>query len=38
MARKLTLDFLKTETASGAVLGLAAIAALIVANSPLSEA
>ena len=38
MARKLTLDFLRTEAASGAVLGLAAIAALIVANSPLSEA
>ncbi len=38
MARKLTLDFLKTETASGAVLGLAALAALVVANSPLSEA
>ena len=38
MARKLTLDFLKTEAASGTVLGLAAIAALIVANSPLSEA
>ncbi len=38
MARKLTLDFLKTEAASGAVLGLAAVAALIVANSPLSEA
>lgn len=38
MVRKLTLDFLKTEAASGAVLGLAAIAALIVANSPLSEA
>ncbi len=38
MARKLTLDFLKTEAASGAVLGLAAIAALVVANSPLSEA
>ena len=34
MARKLTLDFLKTEAASGAVLGLAALAALIVANSP----
>ena len=33
MARKNTLDFLRTETASGAVLGLAAIAALIVANS-----
>ena len=38
MARKLTLDFLKTEAASGAVLGLAAIAALVVANSPLSQA
>ncbi len=38
MARKLTLDFLKTEAASGAFLGLAAIAALIVANSALSEA
>ena len=36
MARKLTLDFLKTEAGSGAVLGLAALAALIVANSPLS--
>lgn len=38
MARRLTLDFLKTEAASGAVLGLAAVAALIVANSPLSDA
>lgn len=38
MARKLIFDFLKTEAASGAVLGLAAIAALVVANSPLSEA
>jgi len=38
VARKLTFDFLKTEAASGAVLGLAAIAALVVANSPLSEA
>lgn len=36
MARKLTLDFLKTEAGSGAVLGLAAAAALIVANSPWS--
>lgn len=34
MAKKLTLDFLKTEAASGAALGLAALAALIVANSP----
>ena len=38
MARKLTLDFLKTETASGVVLGLAAVAALVVANSAWSEA
>ncbi len=38
MARKLTLDFLRTEAGSGAVLGLAALAALIVANSPLSGA
>lgn len=36
MARKLTLDFLKTETASAAALGAAALAALIVANSPLA--
>jgi NhaA family Na+:H+ antiporter len=33
VARKFTLDFLKTETGSGGVLVLAAIAALIVANS-----
>jgi Na+:H+ antiporter, NhaA family len=38
VARKLTLDFLKTEAASGAFLGLAAVAALITANSPLSDA
>lgn len=36
MARKFTLDFLKTEAGSGAVLGVAALAALIVANSPWS--
>ncbi len=36
MARKITLDFLKTEAASGAALGLAALAALMVANSPWS--
>jgi NhaA family Na+:H+ antiporter len=36
VARKFTLDFLKTETASGAALGLAAVAALVVANSPLA--
>lgn len=34
MAKKLTLNFLKTEAASGAALGLAALAALIIANSP----
>ncbi|RZJ05994.1 MAG: Na+/H+ antiporter NhaA [Brevundimonas sp.] len=38
MARKLTLEFLRTEAGSGAVLGLAALAALIVANSPFSAA
>lgn len=37
MVRRITLDFLKTEAASGMVLGLAALAALIVANSPLSS-
>jgi len=36
VARRFTLDFLKTETASGVALGLAAVAALIVANSPWS--
>ena len=36
MARKITLDFLKTEAGSGAVLGLAALLALIVANSPMA--
>jgi NhaA family Na+:H+ antiporter len=38
VARRITLDFLKTEAASGVLLGLAAAAALIVANSPLSAA
>ena len=37
-SRRWTLDFLKTEAASGAILGIAALAALIVANSPLAEA
>lgn len=32
--RRWTLDFLKTEAASGTILGLAALAALVVANSP----
>jgi len=35
--RRWTLDFLKTEAAAGAILGLAALAALVVANSPLAE-
>lgn len=38
MARKFTLDFLKTETASGAALGVAAVAALLVANSAFGPA
>ncbi|WP_332677368.1 Na+/H+ antiporter NhaA [Brevundimonas sp.] len=38
MARRTTLEFLRTEAGSGAVLGVAALAALIVANSPLSAA
>lgn len=36
MARRLTLEFLKTEAASGLILGFAAAVALVVANSPLS--
>ncbi|MBN8552790.1 MAG: Na+/H+ antiporter NhaA [Caulobacterales bacterium] len=35
--RRWTLNFLKTEAASGAILGLAALAALVVANSPWAE-
>jgi NhaA family Na+:H+ antiporter len=35
-SRRWTLDFLKTEAASGAILGVAALAALIVANSPMA--
>jgi NhaA family Na+:H+ antiporter len=38
VAQKTTFDFLRTEAASGAVLGLSALAALAVANSPLSDA
>ena len=38
MARNLTLDFLKTEAGSGTVLALAALAALMAANSPWSSA
>jgi len=38
VARNLTLDFLKTEAGSGTVLALAALAALMAANSPWSSA
>jgi len=38
MTRKLTLDFLRTEAASGAILALAALCALLAANSPLRDA
>jgi len=34
MARRITLDFLKTESASGVILALAAAAAILMANSP----
>lgn len=34
MARRITLDFLKTETASGLILAAAALAAIVLANSP----
>jgi NhaA family Na+:H+ antiporter len=37
VVRKITLDFLKTEAASAAALALAAVAALLVANSPWSD-
>ena len=36
MARPSTLAFLKTETGAGAILALAALAAVILANSPLA--
>ncbi len=38
MSRKLTLDFLKTEAASGLVLAAAAVIAIVLANSPWREA
>ena len=38
MARRPTLDFLKTESGAGAILALAALAAVVVANSPASDA
>lgn len=34
MAKRITLDFLKTESASGAILALAALLAIVMANSP----
>ncbi len=34
MARRITLDFLKTESASGVILATAALAAIALANSP----
>jgi NhaA family Na+:H+ antiporter len=34
MARRITLDFLKTESASGLILVAAAVAAIVMANSP----
>jgi NhaA family Na+:H+ antiporter len=37
MARRLTLEFLKTEAASGLILGGAALLAIIAANSPLAD-
>ena len=37
MARPSTLAFLKTETGAGAILAVAALAAVILANSPLAD-
>ena len=37
MARRLTLDFLKTEAASGLILGGAALLAILAANSPWAD-
>lgn len=36
MARRITLSFLKTEAASGVILGLVALLAILLANSPWS--
>ena len=38
MAKRITLDFLKTESASGLILAGAALAAIVLANSPWAEA
>jgi NhaA family Na+:H+ antiporter len=37
MARRITLDFLKTESASGVILAVAAAAAIVMANSPWAD-
>jgi NhaA family Na+:H+ antiporter len=36
MARRITLDFLKTESASGLILAICAAVAIVMANSPLA--
>ena len=38
MAKRITLDFLKTESASGVILAAAALAAIALANSPWARA
>jgi NhaA family Na+:H+ antiporter len=38
MAKRITLDFLKTESASGVILAAAAVAAIALANSPWAHA
>jgi NhaA family Na+:H+ antiporter len=38
MAKRITLDFLRTESASGMILAAAALAAILLANSPWSGA
>jgi NhaA family Na+:H+ antiporter len=38
MAKRITLDFLKTESASGVILAAAALAAIVLANSPWASA
>lgn len=37
MAKRITLDFLKTESASGLILATAALAAIVMANSPWAD-
>src|SRR4051812_40296690 len=38
MAKRITLDFLKTEAASGVILASAALASIVLANSPWAHA